>query len=74
MSLGLRIASMRGYRRLTQEQLGDMVGVSKQALSGWEHGTSRPNADYIRKLCLALGCSSDYLLELSDDPKLRSGD
>lgn len=71
MSLGLRIASMRGYRRLTQEQLGNLIGVSKQTMSGWENGASRPNADYIRELCIALGCSADYLLELSNDPKLR---
>lgn len=68
MSLGKRIASMRGYRQMTQEQLGSIVGVSKQTMSGWEHDTSKPNADYIRKLCLALKCTADYLLELVDDP------
>ena len=69
MSLGTRIASMRGYRRLNQDTLGGMVGVSKQTISGWEHDTSRPNANYIRELCLALDCSADYLLELTDDYK-----
>lgn len=68
MSLGSRIASMRGYRRYTQEELGGMVGVSKQTMSGWEHDSSKPNADYIRELCKALKCTSDYLLELTDDP------
>ena len=68
MSLGSRIASMRGYRQMTQEQLGSLVGVSKQTMSGWEHDTSKPNADYIRRLCLALDCSADYLLELVDNP------
>lgn len=67
MSLGTRIASMRGYRRLNQEQLGMMVGVSKQTISGWEHDSSKPNANYIRELCRALDCSADYLLELSND-------
>lgn len=32
MSLGARIASMRGYRRLNQEELGGRVGVAKQTL------------------------------------------
>lgn len=67
MSLGTRIASMRGYRRLNQDQLGGMVGVSKQTISGWEHDTSKPNANYLRELCIALDCSADYLLELTDD-------
>lgn len=57
MSLGIRIASMRGYRRLTQEELGNMVGVSKQTMSGWERNTAKPNANYLRELCKALGCS-----------------
>jgi len=67
MSLGTRIASMRGYRRLNQDQLGGMVGVSKQTISGWEHDRSKPDANNMRELCLALDCSADYLLELTDD-------
>lgn len=68
MSLGYRIASMRGYRHLSQEELGDRVGVKKQTISGWEHDTARPNADYLRELCHVLECSADYLLELTNDP------
>lgn len=67
MSLGTRIASMRGYRRLNQDQLGGMVGVSKQTISGWERDTSKPNANYLRELCKTLNCSADYLLELTND-------
>lgn len=67
MSLGTRIASMRGYRRLNQDQLGGLVGVSKQTISGWEHDRTKPDANYIRKLCIVLDCSADYLLELAED-------
>lgn len=67
MSLGARIASMRGYRRLNQDELGGRIGVAKQTISGWEHDTSKPNASYLRKLCVVLDCSADYLLELTDD-------
>lgn len=58
MSLGTRIASMRGYRRLTQEQLGGLVGVSKQTVSNWEHDYRTPDADGIVGLCRALECTS----------------
>lgn len=67
MSLGKRIASMRGYRRLNQEQLGGFVGVTKQTISGWENDRRVPDADNIVALCKALDCTSDYLLGLSDD-------
>lgn len=68
MTLGTRIASMRGYRRLKQDQLGGMIGVSKQTISNWEHGYRSPDAEDLRNLCRALGCTADYLLGLSDDP------
>lgn len=68
MSLGTRIASMRGYRRLTQDQLGGMVGVSKQTISNWEHDYRSPDSDDLRNLCRALKCTADYLLELVSEP------
>lgn len=67
MKLSQRIASMRGYRLLKQEQLGDLVGVTKQTISGWENGRRAPDADNLIKLCQVLNCSADYLLGLSDD-------
>ena len=67
MTLGERIASMRGFRRYTQEQLGALVGVTKQTISGWERGRRTPSADDLIKLCQVLNCSADYLLGLSND-------
>ena len=67
MGFGVRLASMRGYRRLSQEQLGGYVGVTKQTISGWERGRRVPDADAIVALCKALDCSADYLLGLSDE-------
>ena len=68
MSLGTRISSMRGYRRMNQETLGGLIGVSKQTISNWEHDYRRPDSDDLRSLCRVLGCTSDYLLELSNSP------
>jgi len=72
MSLGARIASMRGFRRLTQEQLGAAIGVTKQTISGWENGYRTPDADSLKEMCGVLDCSSDYLLGLSDEIKGNS--
>lgn len=68
MSLGNRIASMRGFRQMSQSVLGGRIGVSKQAICNWEKGRSNPDAEDIRNLCLVLGCTADYLLGLADDP------
>lgn len=40
MELNERIASVRKAAGLTQEQLGELVGVSRQAVSKWESGVS----------------------------------
>lgn len=68
MSLGKRIASMRGFHTMTQEQLGGMVGVTKQTISGWETDRRVPDANDLRALCKVLNCTSDYLLEFTNDP------
>ena len=69
MSLGKRIASMRGFHCMTQDQLGGLVGVTKQTVSGWETDRRLPDANDLRKLCGALDCTADYLLELTNDPR-----
>ena len=40
MELNDRIAAVRKAAGLTQEQLGELVGVSRQAVSKWEAGVS----------------------------------
>lgn len=68
MSLGRRIASMRGFHTMTQEQLGGLVGVTKQTVSGWETDRRLPDANDLRELCRVFNCTADYLLELVDKP------
>lgn len=67
MSLGRRIASMRGFHTMTQDQLGALVGVTKQTVSGWENDRRLPDANDLRELCRVLDCTADYLLELTDE-------
>lgn len=68
MSIGRRITAMRGYRMLTQEQLGGLVGVAKQTVSNWENDRRIPRANELKAICKALECTSDYILELVDEP------
>ena len=57
-----RVAAARKAAGLTQETLGEKLGVSRQAVSKWESGQAVPDLDTVAKLCLALGFSADYLL------------
>jgi len=62
MELQDRIAAARKAAGLTQEQLGERVGVTRQAVSKWESGQTIPDALTAAKLCESLHISADYLL------------
>jgi len=47
MSMGERVALLRRQAGLSQEQLGDKLGVSRQAVSKWESGQANPDLQLI---------------------------
>lgn len=51
---GNRLLSIRKERRLSQSELGNLIGVSKKIISKWENGVAKPNVDMMLKLALAL--------------------
>lgn len=63
--IGDRIKNIRKERRLTQDDLSEMISASRQTISHWEIGRSEPNVKDIIELAKALDISSDYLLEIT---------
>ncbi len=57
-----RIRQARLAADLTQEQLADKVGMTKQVISKYENGKSEPNASVIMKLTQALSQEPGYFL------------
>lgn len=70
--IGKRLASARNRRNVKQIDLASAIGVSDQTISNWEVGLRSPRADLLRRLCLELECSADFLLGLSDEFALES--
>lgn len=62
MELKERIALARKQAGLSQEQLGEKLGVSRQAVSKWESGQNNPDVAYLAEMCRLFGVSSDWLL------------
>ena len=62
MELKDRIAAVRRAAGLTQEQLGALLGVTRQAVSKWESGQTAPDAATLAALCEQLHVSADYVL------------
>ncbi len=62
MTTGDKIAQMRKENNLTQEQLADLLGVSRQSVSKYESNLAYPETEKIIKLSEIFHCSMDYLL------------
>lgn len=65
--LGQRLKTLREAKRLTQRELGDMVGVSDSAVGQWENDRREPSVIILVKLAQIFGVSVDYLLGRKDN-------
>lgn len=75
MTIGERIKALRIQQGLTQEELGQKVGVQKSAIYKYETGlVVNLKRSTIEKLALALDVKPSYLMGLSDEePKIPQG-
>ena len=63
MSIGKNIANLRKEKGLTQRELGEMVGVSNQAVSKWESEITSPDVSAFPLLADVFECSIDEIFE-----------
>ena len=63
------IRSLRMERGWTQEELGERVGVSAQAVSKWETGQSLPDISQVPLLAKAFSVTTDLLFGLAEEPE-----
>ena len=63
MTLGEQIAIQRKELNYTQEQLADILGVSRQSISKWESDIAYPETEKLIELGKLFDCSMDYLLK-----------
>lgn len=61
-----RLRSLRESRSMTQDDLADVLGVSKQAISQYERGVRRPDFETLSTICDLFNVSLDFLLGKSD--------
>ena len=66
MTTGEKIKTLRLEKELTQPQLAKLLNVSNGVISFWENNVNEPKASYIKKLCIILDVTADYLLGLED--------
>ena len=82
MTLGEKLSKLRKEYNYTQEQLADIIGVTRQSISKWESDIAYPETDKLIKIGKLFECSMDYLFneditekqELEPDQKESFGD
>jgi transcriptional regulator with XRE-family HTH domain len=63
---GFLLARLREGKGMSQQAIGDLIGVSRSAVNGYEKGKSYPVADKLLKLAQHFHVSVDYLLTGQD--------
>lgn len=62
MTLGQKIKEIRKRFGISQEQLAEIMNVSRQAITKWENDTGIPDTNNLQELSKVFGITIDYLL------------
>lgn len=62
MSFAENLVELRKYHDFSQEELADMIGVSRQTLSKYETGESLPDIEKCKRLANVFGVTIDDLI------------
>ena len=67
-----KIVELRKQKGLSQEELAEQLGVSRQAVSRWELGQTLPDIPNLLQLCELFGVSADYLVRDEEQVAAKS--
>lgn len=63
MKFGDKLCKLRKKEGLSQEELGEKLNVTRQTVSKWELGQSKPDTDKLIELCNLLGVNVNDLMD-----------
>lgn len=67
MTLNRKLASLRKKEGLSQAEVSEKLDVSRQAVSRWESGDSKPSIENLQSLCRLYNVPLDYMLDESEN-------
>lgn len=68
MTFGQRLSDIRKDNQHTQQELADILCVSKHTIASWEQNRNSITVDALIRICELYDVSADFLLGLSHDP------
>lgn len=74
MSIGQKIKTLRKGQGLSQEGLGEKIGVDRSNISAWETDKAEPRWTNVKAMAKLFGVSIEQLLEEEEIQLLQPGD
>ncbi|MDE7248868.1 MAG: helix-turn-helix domain-containing protein, partial [Lachnospiraceae bacterium] len=71
MDIGSAIKKLRMDRKVTQEEIAEYLGISFQAVSKWETGTTMPDITLLPKIADFFGVRIDDLFSVDHEDELK---
>lgn len=72
--LNQQIHALRTANKMSQVELANRLGVSKQSVSNWENDNIQPSIEMLIKLSNVFSVSTDYLLGIEQKTYLDVSD
>lgn len=69
-----RLKNLRTKKGVTQSEMGDLLGISRQGYAKYENEKSEPDHETIKRLANYFDVTTDYLLGKSNQPRLTEKD
>lgn len=76
-SINEKIVFLRKKNGLTQDEVSEKLNVTRQAISKWENGYTKPDIDKLQELAIMFNVGVDYFLnneKIKEQPKLIEKD
>ena len=71
MNFSKKLNSVRKNKKITAQQMADMLDMQIRSYRKYESGDTRPSLENLIKIADYLGCSVDYLLDRTDNPEVN---
>lgn len=59
--IGQKLKTLRKGRKMSQERLGEELGLTRATISNWETGRRAPHLSELKRVCEYFGVSLDYM-------------
>jgi len=64
-----RLIKAREWNGYNRKYFAEMLGIPYRTITNYENGSREPGSEYLLKVADVCGCTTDWLLGLTDNPR-----